>query len=138
VPNPKAGFGWFTLSTSGCGRSVADLALGLSAIAGPIRWLRCRSMRRGVGSRVWSGTSWRAGWFKDLGACHRSAANVVDGNRKTFESLGQYCGASGLTAPAEVAFRCCARGIRRIRMKRCARIRVRLRMFSKEIEEGCG
>ena len=35
VPNPKAGFGWSTLSTSGClGRSVADLALGLSTIAG--------------------------------------------------------------------------------------------------------
>src|ERR1017187_1763090 len=36
VPNPKAGFGWSTLSTSGClGRSVGDLALGLSTIAGP-------------------------------------------------------------------------------------------------------
>src|SRR6266481_97913 len=36
VPNPKAAFGWFTLSTSGClGRSVADLALVLSTIAGP-------------------------------------------------------------------------------------------------------
>src|SRR5881227_3698976 len=36
VPNPKAPFGWFTLSTSGClGRSVADLAFVLSTIAGP-------------------------------------------------------------------------------------------------------
>src|SRR5437016_11736924 len=36
VPNPKSAFAWFTLSTSGClGRSVADLALVLSAIAGP-------------------------------------------------------------------------------------------------------
>src|ERR1700692_1340959 len=36
VPNPKAALGWFTLSTSGClGRSMADLALVLSAIAGP-------------------------------------------------------------------------------------------------------
>src|SRR5215472_15712986 len=36
VPNPKAGFGWSTLSTSGClARSVADLALSLSTIAGP-------------------------------------------------------------------------------------------------------
>ena len=36
VPNPKAGFGWSTLSTNGClGRSVADLALSLSTIAGP-------------------------------------------------------------------------------------------------------
>src|SRR6266481_7064902 len=36
VPNPRAAFAWSTLSTSGClGRSVADLALGLSAIAGP-------------------------------------------------------------------------------------------------------
>src|SRR5579862_3447791 len=36
VPNPKAPFGWSTLSTSGClGRSMADLALALSTIAGP-------------------------------------------------------------------------------------------------------
>ena len=36
VPNPKAGLGWSTLSTNGClGRSVADLALSLSTIAGP-------------------------------------------------------------------------------------------------------
>src|SRR5947207_14142326 len=36
VPNPKAAFGWSTLSTWGClGRSVADLALVLSTIAGP-------------------------------------------------------------------------------------------------------
>src|SRR5260370_31177180 len=36
VPNPKAAFGWSSLSTSGClGRSVADLALALSTIAGP-------------------------------------------------------------------------------------------------------
>src|SRR5271165_6897459 len=36
VPNPKAAFAWSTLSTSGClGRSVADLALVLSTIAGP-------------------------------------------------------------------------------------------------------
>src|SRR5581483_11227413 len=35
VPNPKAAFGWSTLSTSGClGRSVADLALVRSTIAG--------------------------------------------------------------------------------------------------------
>src|SRR5437016_1953128 len=33
VPNPNAAFAWSTLSTSGClGRSVADLALGLSTI----------------------------------------------------------------------------------------------------------
>src|SRR5215831_9488226 len=33
VPNPKASFGWSTLSTSGClGRSVADLAFVLSTI----------------------------------------------------------------------------------------------------------
>jgi amidase len=35
VPNPKATFAWSTLGTSGClGRSVADLALALSTIAG--------------------------------------------------------------------------------------------------------
>ena len=36
VPNPNAAFAWSTLNTSGClGRSVADLALVLSTIAGP-------------------------------------------------------------------------------------------------------
>src|SRR5581483_11091527 len=36
VPNPKAVLAWLTLSTAGClGRSVGDLALGLSAITGP-------------------------------------------------------------------------------------------------------
>ena len=36
VPNPKEAFAWSTLSTMGClGRSTADLALSLSAIAGP-------------------------------------------------------------------------------------------------------
>src|SRR5436309_3390509 len=36
VPNPKAAFAWWTLSTSGClGRSVADLAFLLSTLAGP-------------------------------------------------------------------------------------------------------
>jgi len=36
VPNPRAAFAWWTLSTSGClGRSVEDLAFALSTIAGP-------------------------------------------------------------------------------------------------------
>src|SRR5436305_3828149 len=36
VPNPKAAFGWSTLSTSGClERTLADLCLPLSTIAGP-------------------------------------------------------------------------------------------------------
>src|SRR4051812_22838873 len=36
VPNPASLLAWSTLTTSGClGRSVADLALGLSTIAGP-------------------------------------------------------------------------------------------------------
>jgi len=36
VPKPKTAFAWSTLSTSGClGRSVVDLFLVLSTIAGP-------------------------------------------------------------------------------------------------------
>src|SRR5579859_3614905 len=112
VPNPKAAFAWSTLSTSGClGRSMADLALALSAIAGPHPDaplsihepgdLLARPLERGFqGARV--------AWFKDLGGAPFDARvrAVVDGQRKTFEALGCVVEqAEPDFAPAEVAFR---------------------------------
>jgi len=94
VPNPKAAFAWSTLTTSGClGRSVADLAYVLSTIAGPDAraplsinepgGLFARPLDRSfIGARV--------AWFKDLGGVpfDPRVRAVVDGHRKTFESLG--------------------------------------------------
>ncbi len=112
VPNPKAAFAWFTLSTSGClGRSVADLALVLSTIAGPDARaplsinepgdLFARPLDRSFkGSRV--------AWFKDLGGVPFDARvrTIVDGHRKTFEALGCIVEqAEPDFAPAEIAFR---------------------------------
>ena len=112
VPNPKAAFAWFTLSTSGClGRSVADLALALSAIAGPDARaplsiqepgdLFARPLERSFqGARV--------AWFKNLGGVPFDARvrTIVDGHRKTFETLGCVVEqAEPDFAPAEVAFR---------------------------------
>jgi amidase len=93
VPNPKAAFAWLTLSTSGClGRSVGDLALGLSTIAGPDS--RAPFSIDEPGERLarpldrrFKGV--RVAWFKDLGGLPFDARvrAVVDGHRKTFESL---------------------------------------------------
>jgi amidase len=112
VPNPKAVFGWFTLSTSGVlGRSVADLALALSTVTGPDPRaplsidepgeLFARPLGRGF-----KGT--RVAWFKDLGGTpfDPRVRTVVDGHRKTFESLGCIVEqAEPDFAPAELAFR---------------------------------
>jgi amidase len=112
VPNPKAAFAWSTLSTSGClGRSVADLALALSTIAGPDSRaplsinepgeLFARPLGR-------SFTGVRVAWFKDLGGVPFDARvrKVVDGHRTTFESLGCIVEpAEPDFAPAEIAFR---------------------------------
>jgi amidase len=112
VPNPKAAFAWSTLSTSGClGRSVADLAFVLSTIAGPDSRaplsinepgeLFARPLDRSFkGARV--------AWFKDLGGVpfDPRVRAVVDGHRKTFESLGCVVEqAEPDFAPAEIAFR---------------------------------
>jgi amidase len=94
VPNPKAGFAWSTLSTSGClGRSVADLAFALSTIAGPDPNAPLsidqpgEMLARPLG-RSFKGV--RVAWFKDLGGIpfDPSVRAVVDGHRATFESLG--------------------------------------------------
>src|SRR6202035_1214854 len=112
VPNPKAAFGWSTLTTSGClGRSVADLAYVLSTIAGPDPHaplsinqpgeLFARPLDRGFkGVRV--------AWFKNLGGVpfDPRVLAVVHGHRKTFESLGCIVEqAEPQFAPAEIAFR---------------------------------
>jgi amidase len=112
VPSPTAGFAWSTLSTAGClGRSVADLALGLSALAGPD--LRAPlsidepgAMFRGSLGRDFKGV--RVAWFKDLGGVpfDPRVREVVDGHVKTFEALGCIVEqAEPDFAPAEVSFR---------------------------------
>jgi amidase len=112
VPNPAAAFGWSTLSTSGClGRSVADLALALSTIAGPDA--RAPLSIREAGElftrplgRSFKGV--RVAWFKDLDGVpfDPQVRAVVDGQRSAFESLGCIVEqAEPDFAPAEVAFR---------------------------------
>lgn len=94
VPDPGAAFGWSTLSTAGClGRSVADVALALSAIAGPHRRAPLslpepgEQFARPLG-RDFQGA--RVAWFKDLGGVPFDAGlrAVVDSQRATFEALG--------------------------------------------------
>src|SRR5262245_22878841 len=112
VPNPKASFGWFTLSTSGClGRSIADLAFALSTIAGPDARAPLSINEPGERfarplDRSFKGV--RVAWFKDLGGVpfDSRVRTIVDGHRKTFESLGCIVEqAEPDFAPAEVAFR---------------------------------
>jgi amidase len=112
VPNPKGSFAWWTLSTSGClGRSVADLALVLSTIAGPDPRAPLSIEEPGELfarplDRNFKGV--RVAWFKDLGGVpfDPRVRAVVDGHRSTFESLG--CVVEQVEpdfAPAEIAFR---------------------------------
>jgi amidase len=112
VPNPKAGFGWSTLSTNGCmGRSVADLALALGTIAGPdpntpLAIDEPGAMFAGPLDRSFKGA--RVAWFKDLGDVpfDPRVRTVVDAHRATFESLGCVVEqAEPDFSPAEVSFR---------------------------------
>jgi amidase len=112
VPNPKAAFAWSTLSTSGClGRSVADLAYVLSTIAGPDSRAPLSINEPGELfarplDRSFKGV--RVAWFKDLGGVpfDPRVRTVVDGHRKTFESLECIIEqAEPDFAPAEIAFR---------------------------------
>jgi amidase len=112
VPNPKAAFGWSTLSTSGClGRSVADLAFVLSTIAGPDSRAPLSIDQPGELfarplDRNFKGV--RVAWFKDLGGVPFDARvrTIVDGHRATFESLGCIVEqAEPDFAPAEISFR---------------------------------
>ena len=112
VPNPKAAFAWWVLSTSGClGRSVADLAFVLSTIAGPDPRAPLsidepgELLARPLG-RDFKGV--RIAWFKDLGGVpfDTRVNSVVDRHRSTFESLGCVVEqAEPDFAPAEIAFR---------------------------------
>jgi amidase len=94
VPNPKAAFAWSTLSTSGClGRSVADLAFVLSTIAGPDSRAPLSINESGERFARPLGRNFkdvRVAWFKDLGGApfDPRVRTLVDGHRKTFESLG--------------------------------------------------
>jgi amidase len=112
VPNPKAAFAWSTLTTSGClGRSVADLAYVLSTIAGPDARAPLSINEPGEHfarplDRSFKGV--RVAWFKDLGGVpfDPRVRAIVDGHRKTFESLG--CTVEQAEpdfALAEIAFR---------------------------------
>ena len=112
VPNPKAAFAWSTLTTSGClGRSVADLALALSTIAGPDSRTPLSIDEPGKIfarplDRSFKGA--RVAWFKDLGGVpfDPRVRTVVDGHRATFESLGCIVEqAEPDFASVEVAFR---------------------------------
>ena len=112
VPNPKALFGWSTLSTSGClGRSVADLAFVLSAIAGPdTRAPLSIDQPGGLFARPLerSFKGVRVAWFKDLGGVpfDGRVRTIMDSHRATFESLGCIVEqAEPDFAPAEVSFR---------------------------------
>jgi amidase len=112
VPNPKAAFAWSTLSTSGClGRSFADLAYSLSTITGPDPRAPLSINEPGELfarplDRSFKGV--RVAWFKDLGGVpfDPRVRAVVDGHRKTFESLGCIVEqAEPDFAPAEIDFR---------------------------------
>jgi amidase len=112
VPNPKAAFAWSTLSTSGClGRSVADLAYVLSTIAGadsraPLSINEPGELFARPLERSFKGV--RVAWFKDLGGVpfDPRVRAVIDGQRKTFESLGCIVEqAEPDFAPAEISFR---------------------------------
>jgi amidase len=112
VPDPGGPFAWSTLSTSGClGRSVADLAFALSAIAGPDPRAPLSIQESGDVfarplDRGFKGT--RVAWFKDLNGApfDPQVRAVVDGHRRTFESLGCIVEqAEPDFAPAEISFR---------------------------------
>jgi amidase len=112
VPNPEAGFAWSTLSTLGClGRSVADLALSLSTIAGPdvntpLAINEPGDLFARPLDRSFKGV--RVAWFKDLGGApfDPRARTVIDAHRATFESLGCVVEqAEPDFSPAEISFR---------------------------------
>ena len=112
VPNPKAAFAWSTLTTSGClGRSVGDLAFALSTIAGPDSRVPLSINEPGERfarplDRSFKGV--RVAWFKDLGGVpfDPRVRSVIDGHRKTFESLGCLVEqAEPDFGPAEISFR---------------------------------
>jgi amidase len=112
VPDPRASLGWSTLSTDGClGRSVADLALALSSIAGPDPQAPLAINERGeMFARPLdrSFRNVRVAWFNDLGGVPFDARvrAVIDAHCTTFESLGCIVEqAEPDFSPAEISFR---------------------------------
>jgi amidase len=112
VPDPNAALPWLTLNTAGCmGRSAADIALVLSAIAGPdsrapLSIAEPGSLFARPLDRSFKGV--RIAWFKDLGGAPFDplVRSVVDAQRSTFELLGCIVEqAEPDFAPAEIAFR---------------------------------
>jgi amidase len=112
VPNPTAAFGWSTLNTAGClGRSVGDLALALSTIAGPDPHAPLSIQERGELlarplERSFKGT--RVAWFKDLNGApfDPRVRTVIDAQRQVFEAMGCVVEQDEPHfAPAEVSFR---------------------------------
>ena len=112
VPNPSAAIGWSTLSTNGClGRTVADLALALSTIAGPdlstpLSIDEPGELLRRPLDRSFKGV--RVAWFKHLNGIpiDPRVRAIVDAQRATFESLGCIVEqAEPDFAPAEISFR---------------------------------
>ncbi len=93
-PGRVPSLGWQTIAVSGpMGRTVEDVALFLSAIAGPdprcpISISEPAAPFRGSLSRDFRGV--RVAWFKDLGGVpfHRDILQAVNANRKAFEGLG--------------------------------------------------
>ena len=94
VPAVGAAFPWSTLSTSGAmARSVADLSLLLSVIAGPHPEApnslpESGAIFRQPLARGFKGV--RIAWFKDLGGLpfDPRVTKIIDGHVKTFETLG--------------------------------------------------
>jgi amidase len=112
VPNPDAALAWSTLNTSGCmARSVADLALVMSAIAGPdprapLSLPESGELFARPLERSFKGV--RVAWFRNLGGVpfDSRVRTGVDAHRATFESLGCIVEeAEPDFAPAEIAFR---------------------------------
>jgi amidase len=94
VPSAAKGDAWSTLSVSGpMARNVADVALLLSAMAGPddrcpISITQPAALFSGDLSRNFKGA--RVAWFKNLGgvAFDSRVRGIVNAQRKAFENLG--------------------------------------------------
>ncbi len=112
VPDPKTALAWSTLNVSGCmARSVADLALGLSVIAGPDARDPLSINEPGESFARPLGRSFKGvqvAWFKDLGGIPFDARvrAVADAHRATFAALGCIVEEDEPDfAPAEISFR---------------------------------
>jgi amidase len=94
VPEPEDAFGWSAMNTGGClARNVEDLALGLSAIAGPHPLAPMSIQEPGsvfahLGERDFKGV--RVAWYRNLGGLpiEGPVKHAVERQRKVFEELG--------------------------------------------------